>query len=594
MIRPIRVLLVDDEIGHESHLRQELIARFGVRELRSLADSAQHGEIELMVISGQEQIGNEQRNSRESVVKVVKKGRGSQETAWDLILLDVQFEETDARGNRTPLPDYGVELFHWLREQGLGQNVVLFTGKPQKEIAGFGHGAPYISKQDQCLNRALRLALIEYGRLTSDQLNWLLGLDPKFVVGEKTRGVYGLAMRFAWDDQPEHSNAILITGETGTGKEHVARFIHDQTTRKGKFVARNAAAIPADLLESELFGTVPGAYSGATNRAGAFEEADQGTLFLDEIGDMPSVQQAKLLRVLDNQRFSRLGETRERHSDFRFVCATNSDLEQALNKGSFRGDLLARISQRVIHLPPLRERAGEAVQAAKHYLEQAVMRQNKKGIALTTEAEAYLATLTFEKANFREIQTLINRVVALKNTNQVITPADLMERPPSREGAKLVPAGVEDSERTLLSIPGRGQEAKQPGKEGANPPFTDRGRPPGDVTRAATLLQYIESLGIDMADRSIIGLAPRIEAATGTLVRRITGALLEKHRRADGTFNRQRTVQDLDNDASISGALSSRRLNAILGKRQDNRVSDDQLEVLVAEWRAHSSAPLGE
>lgn len=593
MIRPIRVLLVDDEIGHESHLRQELIARFGVRELPSLGDSRPHGEIELMVISGQEQIGKEQRNSRESVIKAVKKGSDSQGTPWNLVLLDVQFEETDARGNRIPLPDYGVDLFHCLREQGLGQNVVLFTGKPQKEVAGFGQGAPYISKQDQCLDRSLQLALIEYGRLTSDQLNRLLGLDPKFVVGEKTRAVYGLAMRFAWDDQAGHSNAILITGETGTGKEHVARFIHDQTTRKGKFVARNAAAIPADLLESELFGTVPGAYSGATNRAGAFEEADQGTLFLDEIGDMPSVQQAKLLRVLDNQRFSRLGETRERHSDFRFVCATNSDLEQALNKGSFRGDLLARISQRVIHLPPLRERAGEAAQAAKHYLEQAVMRQNKKGIALTTEAEAYLATLTFEKANFREIQTLINRVVALKNTNQVITPADLMERPPSREGGKLVPAG-EDSQWTRLSIPGRGQEAKEPGKEDANPPFTDRGRPPGDVTRAATLLQYIESLRIDMADRSIIGLAPRIEAATGPLVRRITGALLEKHRRADGTFNRQRTVQDLENDASISGALSSRRLNAILGKRQDNRLSDEQLEALVAEWRAHSSAPVGE
>ncbi|MFM7274671.1 MAG: sigma 54-interacting transcriptional regulator, partial [Gammaproteobacteria bacterium] len=154
---------------------------------------------------------------------------------------------------------------------------------------------------------------------------------------------------------------VLVLGESGTGKEVVARSLHEHSRRRsGPFVPVNCGAIPADLLESELFGHEKGAFTGAvTARAGRFELARGGTLFLDEIGDMPLTMQVKLLRVIQERRFERVGGSQTLEADVRIVCATHKDLEQMIAKGSFREDLFYRINVFPIELPPLRERAED-------------------------------------------------------------------------------------------------------------------------------------------------------------------------------------------------------------------------------------------
>ena len=163
---------------------------------------------------------------------------------------------------------------------------------------------------------------------------------------------------------------VLVQGESGTGKELVARAVHDSSARKnGPFVAINCAAVPDNLLESELFGYERGAFTGAAARKlGLFEVADRGTLFLDEIGDISAAVQAKLLRVLETKEFFRLGSTRAIRSDVRVVAATNKDLADLMTSGGFREDLYYRINGVTLRLPPLRDRPGDVLPLALHFM----------------------------------------------------------------------------------------------------------------------------------------------------------------------------------------------------------------------------------
>ncbi|HEX4936070.1 MAG TPA: sigma 54-interacting transcriptional regulator, partial [Gemmatimonadaceae bacterium] len=168
----------------------------------------------------------------------------------------------------------------------------------------------------------------------------------------------------------ENDATILITGESGTGKEMVARALHARSGRRGPFVAVNCAALPSELLESELFGHVRGAFTGAVrDRAGRFEVADGGTLFLDEIGDMPPALQVKLLRVLQDHSFERVGDSRTRSTDVRVIAATHVDLRAAVATGRFREDLFYRLRVVPIHVPPLRERREDLTLLIPHLLE---------------------------------------------------------------------------------------------------------------------------------------------------------------------------------------------------------------------------------
>lgn len=209
-------------------------------------------------------------------------------------------------------------------------------------------------------------------------------------------------------------SAVLIHGETGTGKELIARAVHDQSPRKHEpFVTLNCAAIPSGLLESELFGHERGAYTGALNSAiGRFQMAHQGTLFLDEIGDMPLELQPKLLRVLQEQEFERLGSTRTIHVDVRIVAATNRDLAAMVRERQFRADLFYRLHVFPIALPPLRERMDDIPLLVRHFTEKYSERMNKQVHIISDEVMETLQRYSWP-GNIRELQNFIERAVIL-------------------------------------------------------------------------------------------------------------------------------------------------------------------------------------
>jgi Nif-specific regulatory protein len=211
---------------------------------------------------------------------------------------------------------------------------------------------------------------------------------------------------------PSRATALLL-GESGTGKELVARAIHEASPRKEKnFVKINCAALPENLLESELFGHEKGAFTGATAiRAGRFELADGGTIFLDEIGELPLLLQAKLLRVLQEQQFERLGGTRTLKVDVRIIAATNINLGDAVASGTFRNDLYYRLNVLPFHLPPLRERKSDIPILLNHFL-CASNERNDKNVELSQEVLDFLMHYNWP-GNVRELQNLIERLVIL-------------------------------------------------------------------------------------------------------------------------------------------------------------------------------------
>jgi formate hydrogenlyase transcriptional activator len=209
-------------------------------------------------------------------------------------------------------------------------------------------------------------------------------------------------------------STVLIFGETGTGKELVARAVHKLSPRRnGPFVTLNCAAIPAGLLESELFGHERGAFTGAvTQRIGRFEAANGGTIFLDEIGDIPLELQAKLLRVLQEKEFERLGSTRSSRVNVRVVAATNRDLLQMIDDKTFRADLYYRLSVFPISLPPLRDRPEDIPALVRHFADKYAERMNKA--VQTIPSETMEAMLSYHwPGNIRELQNFIERGVII-------------------------------------------------------------------------------------------------------------------------------------------------------------------------------------
>jgi len=207
---------------------------------------------------------------------------------------------------------------------------------------------------------------------------------------------------------------VLLLGESGTGKELFARMTHDLSPRKnGPFVAINCAAIPKDLLESELFGHERGSFTGATGRKiGKFELADEGTIFLDEIGDMDQGLQAKVLRVLEGDRFMRVGGTSKVKADVRVVAATNKDLQGAVAKGTFREDLYYRLNVFPIVIPPLRDRREDIPLLVEYFLAMYCRELKREGLQVSPEAMEIMMKHSWT-GNVRELQNCIERAVIL-------------------------------------------------------------------------------------------------------------------------------------------------------------------------------------
>jgi len=231
--------------------------------------------------------------------------------------------------------------------------------------------------------------------------------------------------------------AVLVTGENGTGKELVARQLHVQSRRAtGPFVAINCAAIPPDLVESELFGHEKGAFTGASaSRAGSVEQADGGTLFLDEVGDMPLPMQAKLLRTLQERTIQRLGSQQQRNVDVRVVAATNQDLTKMVGEKTFREDLFYRLHVVRIHLPPLRDRSEDIADLAKNFLERAAARNGLGARRLHRSALSWLAAHPWP-GNVRQLKNVLEAAAVLADGPEVSdeTLASVATPSPTREG----------------------------------------------------------------------------------------------------------------------------------------------------------------
>ncbi|HTT22126.1 MAG TPA: sigma 54-interacting transcriptional regulator [Candidatus Sulfotelmatobacter sp.] len=251
-------------------------------------------------------------------------------------------------------------------------------------------------------------------------------------------------------------STVLILGETGTGKELIAHAIHNLSSRCGRsFVRLNCAAIPLDLLESELFGHEKGAFTGAiTQKVGRFELADKGTLFLDEVGDIPPALQPKLLRVLQEQEFERLGSTRTHKVDVRLVAATHRDLTDMANRGEFRTDLYYRLNVFPLMLPALRDRRDDIPALVSHFVDIYGRRMGRR--IEHVPAETMSAFTSYEwPGNIRELQNLVERAVILSNDGVLPNPLPaLMVRSVTATSSSATsspaPTTLRDSERVLI------------------------------------------------------------------------------------------------------------------------------------------------
>ena len=263
------------------------------------------------------------------------------------------------------------------------------------------------------------------------------------------------------------NSTILVTGESGTGKELVARAVHTNSLRRDQaFVALNCGALPETLLESELFGHMRGAFTGAaTTKKGLLEAAERGTVFLDEISEMSAMMQVKLLRVLQERKFRRVGGTEEIDADIRIIAATNRDLARSVADGSFREDLFYRINVIPIHLPPLRSRREDVTPLAEHFVAKYREQMGKAVAGLTPEALRWLEAADWP-GNVRQLENVIERAVALERGPLIqlsSLPSEQGPRAPSREPAAAadpgalpengldLPRHLETQERELVS-----------------------------------------------------------------------------------------------------------------------------------------------
>ena len=280
---------------------------------------------------------------------------------------------------------------------------------------------------------------------------------------------------------------VLIRGESGVGKELVARAIHQRSPRKERpFVKVNCAALPAELLESELFGHEKGAFTGAaTTRVGKFEQADTGTIFLDEIAEMKSALQAKLLHVLQDAQFTRLGSNKPITVDVRVVAATNRDLEAMLQRGDFREDLYYRLKVIEVTVPPLRERRAEISQLTTFFMDRYARRYNRTARELSPELQQLFQSYEWP-GNIRELENMIKRIVILQDEQLVIREIGRAARPmPAYAGAGMgtVP-GVATDEPEEVELDNAEDEEPQPEEPVATAPVGSR---LADVAKSAAI-----------------------------------------------------------------------------------------------------------
>ena len=339
----------------------------------------------------------------------------------DLVLLDVMMPGMD-----------GLEVLAAIRERAPRLPVVMVSvvGHARTIVDAMRAGASdYLSKPlDEPTLSALIQRVLERSRPSSS------AVPSKGVAeGALWKGPALAAVRTLIDQVADTQVTVLIQGESGTGKEVVARALHAASRRRsGPFVKVNCAALPGELLESELFGYERGAFTGAVaSKAGKFEAAEGGTLFLDEIAEMSPLAQAKLLQVLQDSTFARLGGNREMHVDVRVIAATHRGLEEMVARRTFREDLFFRLNVVSIRVPPLRERRDEIPALVEHFLERFAARYGRSTQRLSPRLWALLQRHPFP-GNVRELENLVKRVVVLGSEESVLRAIVSSERSQAR------------------------------------------------------------------------------------------------------------------------------------------------------------------
>jgi two-component system, NtrC family, nitrogen regulation response regulator NtrX len=321
---------------------------------------------------------------------------------FDLIFSDVVMPVMD-----------GLKLLEEMRAAGVTTPVVMMSGQAHIEMAvkATRLGAlDFLEKPlstDKLLLTVQNALQMERLKQENQQLRRQLGGDGIVYTGEKMRRLLAQVERVAASE-----SRVCILGETGTGKELIARTIHDKSPRReGPYITLNCAAVPAELIESELFGHEKGSFTGAGSRhIGKFEQAHEGTLFLDEIGDMPLTMQAKLLRVLEQGEVERIGGDKPIKVNVRVIVATHRNLEEQVKQGAFRRDLFHRIFVFPISLPPLRERPEDIPALAQHFAAQITKQNGWKPVTFASEAIGALQRHTWS-GNIRELRNVVERLL---------------------------------------------------------------------------------------------------------------------------------------------------------------------------------------
>ena len=323
---------------------------------------------------------------------------------FDLILSDVVMPRRD-----------GIQLLQDLKANEIGAPVVMMSGQAHIEMAVKATQLGALDFLEKPISSEKLLLTVENAlklkRLESEnsELRQRVGRHELVWAGETMRRVMAQISRVA-----ASQTRVCIYGETGTGKELVARTLHQASPRAdGPFITLNCAAIPAELIESELFGHEKGSFTGAAQRySGKFEQAHRGTLFLDEIGDMPLTMQAKLLRVLEEGEVERIGGSKSIPVDVRILVATHRDLEALVREGTFRQDLFHRVHVFPIVLPPLRDRREDIPPLVEHFARQVCAQNGWKEVAFTAEAVARLQEYAWP-GNIRELRNMVERLLLL-------------------------------------------------------------------------------------------------------------------------------------------------------------------------------------
>jgi DNA-binding NtrC family response regulator len=413
-LRKSHVLVVDDE---------ELYRRSLERILRRVGHTV-----------------SEARDATEALTAISEQG-------FDLVLVDLRMPGLN-----------GIELVRQIRDVNPDLPCIMVTGfgSPESSVDALRAGAfwylekPFDQSNLDVIRRLVDQA-IEVGRLRAENriLHSQLRSRYRFenIIGTSAalRGALDMVAKVADTD-----STVLVTGESGTGKELIAKAIHFNSRRADHpLVTVNCGAIPEELLESELFGHEKGAFTGALrDREGRFEAADGGTIFLDEIGDMSPTLQVKLLRVIQDRSFERVGSSRTRRVDARVIAATNQDLEKAIREGRFREDLYFRLNVIPIEVPPLRERREDIPQLVQHFLDVLNQERQTKVDSISPSALAILCEYDWP-GNVRQLENLIERLVVLRGEGEIreqdippLAPASS----PARARLRIPPEGIDWNE----------------------------------------------------------------------------------------------------------------------------------------------------